>query len=274
MNTFSVCNQKGGVGKTTTSVNLAACLAEQGFRILLIDMDPQGNATSGLGIQKNSVTKSIYEFLILDASESDTIINDFDTKISIIPSNKELTGALVEIVGMEHREFLLQKKIQNLKNRFDFIIIDCPPSLGLLTLNALVASDSVLIPLQCEYYALEGLAELVNTCDLVKQRLNPSLDIGGVLMTMADFRTNLTQQVIDEVRTHFKDKVFNTVIARSVKVSEAPSFGKPIIHYEPESKGAHLYREFAKEFAARFKPARLIEPIVQQQVIETISKEL
>ena len=254
---FSLCNQKGGVGKTTTAVNVAACLAQQGNKILLVDIDPQGNATSGLGLDKNSLQKTSYDLLINSNSLSEIVLNTCVTDLNIIPTNAHLAGAEVEIIQSENREFLLRDALSQLKNSYDFILIDCPPSLGLLTLNALAASDRMLIPLQCEYYALEGLGQLLNTLQLVREKLNPALEIGGVILTMADFRTNLTQQVIEDVRAHFQDRVFQTVIPRSVKISEAPSFGKPITLYDPHSKGAKCYQEIAKEFLAKFSTQRL-----------------
>lgn len=250
---FSFCNQKGGVGKTTTAVNLASCLSDMGKKVLLIDLDPQGNATSGIGLDKKSAEKTIYNTLVNDMNIAEVVVVQQDTNVSVAPANKDLIGASVELVDVIGREFLLKKKIDAIKNEFDYILIDCPPSLGITTLNALVASDALIIPLQCEYYALEGLAELVETYQVVKERLNPNLEIGGVVMTMADFRTNLTQQVIEEVKNHFQNKIFETIIPRSVKISEAPSFGKPINHYDASSKGSQCYIALAKEFAQRYE---------------------
>ena len=249
---FTFCNQKGGVGKTTTAVNLGTCLAQLGKKVLLIDIDPQGNATSGLGLDKNSVQKTVYNLLLNEISTSEVILNSCVTNLNVIPSNPHLSGAEVELIHLESREFLLKRAIEPLKTDYDFILIDCPPSLGLLTLNSLVASDGMLIPLQCEYYALEGLGQLLSTYQLVREKLNPGLEVSGVILTMADFRTNLTQQVIEDVRSHFQDRVFQTVVPRSVKISEAPSFGKPIALYDPNSKGARCYEEIAKEFLVRF----------------------
>ena len=252
---FSFCNQKGGVGKTTTAVNLATSLAQLQKKILLIDIDPQGNATSGLGIEKSSVSRTVYNFMVDDKNHSEIITPTCVTNLNLIPSNPHLSGAEIELIGIERREFLLKNAVDQLKENYDFILIDCPPSLGLLTLNALVASGGMIIPLQCEYYALEGLGQLLDTYQLVREKLNPELEVGGVILTMADFRTNLTQQVIEDVRNHFQDRVFQTVVPRSVKISEAPSFGKPIALYDPHSKGAKCYEEIAKEFLRRFAKA-------------------
>ena len=249
---FSLCNQKGGVGKTTTAVNLATSLAQSGRKILLIDIDPQANATSGVGLDKGSVEKSSYELILGLNSASELVLDTCVTNLNIIPSSAHLSGAEIELTNFEEREFLIRKAIESIRNQYDFIFFDCPPSLGLLTLNSMAASDGILIPPQCEYYALEGLGQLLSTFQLVKEKLNPSLEIGGVILTMADFRTNLTQQVIEDVRNHFQERVFKTVIPRTVKISEAPSFGKPIALYDPNSKGAKCYEEVAKEFLEKF----------------------
>lgn len=244
----SIANQKGGVGKTTTAINLSACLSNFGKKTLLIDIDPQGNTTSGIGIDKNALNLSIYDLLINEREISDIILPSSYGSLYILPSNADLTGAEVELTPMMARDSRLKNRLGSIKNQFDFIIIDCPPSLGLLTINALTASDSVIIPLQCEYYALEGLSQLITTIDLVKKNLNPSLEIEGVLLTMCDYRTNLSQQVTDDVRNYFKEKSYNTVIPRSVRLSEAPGFGRPIIYYDDRSIGARSYIEFTKEF--------------------------
>ena len=243
----SVANQKGGVGKTTTSVNLSTILAKKGKKVLLIDADPQGNATSGLGIDKD-VNFSIYDVLVNDVEIENTLIQTKVKNLDICPSNINLAGAEVELVSMMSREHRLKEKVNSQKDNYDYIIIDCPPSLGLITLNAFTASDSVLIPVQCEYYALEGLGQLINTINLVKKHLNKDLSIEGALLTMFDIRTNLSNQVVKEVNKYFENKVYKTVIPRNVKLSEAPSYGMPISVYDPKSKGAKSYDKFVKEF--------------------------
>lgn len=245
--TIAICNQKGGVGKTTTAINLAVYLALAGKKILLIDIDPQGNTTSGLGLNKHDLKTSIYDLIIDEIDPRPVIIKTGIENLSIIPSTLSLTGAEVELVGIMGREYRLKKALAQLIPEYDFILIDCPPSLGLLTINAMVAADSVLIPIQCEYYALEGLSQLSHTIDLVKANINSSLTIEGVLLTMADFRTNLTNEVIDEARNFFKDKVYKTVIPRNIRLTEAPGFGKPIALYDKNSIGAQRYQEFANE---------------------------
>ena len=244
---IALCNQKGGVGKTTTAINLAASLAISGKKILLIDIDPQGNATSGLGIDKHSIQKSTYDVLIEDADPKTVLISTQVENLSLFPSNLSLTGAEVELVGVLGREHKLKKALAGIVNEFDFILIDCPPSLGLLTINALSAANSVIIPIQCEYYALEGLSQLVNTIDLVKENINPALAIEGVLLTMADYRTNLTNEVIKEVKKFFNTKVYDTVIPRNIRLAEAPGYGKPISMYDKNSIAAKKYEDFANE---------------------------
>jgi len=243
---ISVANQKGGVGKTTTAVNLSTILAKKGKKVLLIDTDPQGNATSGLGIDKN-VNFSVYDVIINDIEIENTLQKTIVKNLDVCPSNIDLAGAEVELVSMMSREHRLKEKIDNLKDNYDYIIIDCPPSLGLITLNAFTASDSVLIPVQCEYYALEGLGQLLNTIELVKKHLNKDLTIEGALLTMFDIRTNLSNQVVKEVNKYFENKVYKTVIPRNVRLSEAPSYGMPISVYDPRSKGAKAYDKFVKE---------------------------
>ena len=243
----SVANQKGGVGKTTTTVNLSTILAKKGRKVLMIDTDPQGNATSGLGIDKNAEL-SAYDLLISDIPAEDIIQDTAVKNLKICPSNINLAGAEVQLVSMMSREKRLKEKLDVIKDDFDYILIDCPPSLGLITLNAFTASDSVLIPVQCEYYALEGLGQLLNTVELVRKHLNNRLYIEGALLTMYDIRTNLSNQVVKEVKRYFENKVYKTVIPRNVKVSEAPSYGMPISIYDPHSKGAKSYEKFTKEF--------------------------
>jgi chromosome partitioning protein len=244
---LAICNQKGGVGKTTTAINLSVYLSLSDKHVLLIDIDPQGNATSGLGINKHNIKQSVYELLIDEIDPHPIIIKTGIENLSLIPSTISLTGAEVELVGIMGREYRLKKALSPISGEYDFIIIDCPPSLGLLTVNALAAAGSVLIPIQCEYYALEGLSQLVNTVNLVKENLNSSLDIEGVLLTMADFRTNLTNEVIKEVRNFFKGKVYDTVIPRNIRLTEAPGFGKPIALYDKNSIGAQKYHAFMDE---------------------------
>ncbi|MGB9812592.1 MAG: ParA family protein [Thermovenabulum sp.] len=244
---IAIANQKGGVGKTTTAVNLSSCIAYLGKKVLLIDIDPQGNSTSGLGIEKEKIKESVYNLLINDETIEKNVIETKYKNLYIVPSNIQLAGAEIELVMMENREYLLKKSLESVREKYNFIIIDCPPSLGLLTINALTAADSVLIPIQCEYYALEGLSQLMNTIKLVQRSLNKNLEIEGVLLTMFDARTNLSIQVVEEVKKYFKNKVYKTIIPRNVRLSEAPSHGKPIIAYDPKSKGSEVYMELAKE---------------------------
>lgn len=243
---IAVANQKGGVGKTTTSVSLSAALGEKNKSVLLIDCDPQGNATSGFGINKQELKHSIYDVIIGDWSLSDIIINT-EYKTDIAPSQIDLAGAEVELVDVPEREYRLRSAVEKIRDSYDYIIIDCPPSLSFLTLNSLVAADAVLIPLQCEFYALEGLTQLLHTVDMVKENLNTSLEIEGIVMTMFDSRTNLSEQVEAEVRNHIGDKVYKTTIPRNVRLSEAPSYGCPIFAYDPGSKGAVAYMNLAQE---------------------------
>lgn len=250
---IAVANQKGGVGKTTTAVNLAASLAAAEKRVLLVDMDPQGNATSGLGHPKQAVHKSVYDVLLGDALIGDVILKTELSFLHLLPANQNLSGAEIELVGVESREQRLRKPLRQLAANYDFILIDTPPSLGLLTLNALCAADAVIVPLQCEYYALEGLSDLKNTIDLVGRSMNPGLAIEGILLCMVDTRQNLTEQVTEEVKRHFGPVVYEASIPRNVRLSEAPSFGKPILLYDVASKGAKSYLQAAKEFLGRYE---------------------
>jgi chromosome partitioning protein len=244
---IAVANQKGGVGKTTTAVNLSACIANLGKKVLLIDIDPQGNTTSGIGINKADVRYCVYDIIINDVPVSDAILTTIVENLSVLPATIQLAGAEIELVPTISREVRLRRAVQPLRAQYDYIVIDCPPSLGLLTVNALTAADSVLIPIQCEYYALEGLSQLLNTIRLVQKHLNTSLEVEGVLLTMLDARTNLGLQVIEDVKKYFRDKVYQTVIPRNVRLSEAPSHGQPIIYYDAKSKGAETYMDLAKE---------------------------
>lgn len=244
---LAVANQKGGVGKTTTAVNLSACLALMGQRVLLVDIDPQGNATSGLGVEREGLEACIYGVLLggmgLEAVKVPTAVGGLD----LVPATSGLAGAEVELVGVEGRELLLRRALEPVRSNYDFVIVDCPPSLGLLTVNALAAADGVLIPVQCEYYALEGLGQLMRVVELVRRRLNASLRLEGVLLTMFDGRTNLAIQVVEEVKKHFRNKVYRVIIPRNVRLSEAPSHGKPVVLYDARCRGAEVYRELARE---------------------------
>jgi chromosome partitioning protein len=247
---IAVANQKGGVGKTTTAVNLSACLAHIGKRVLLVDIDPQGNATSGVGVEKGDVDECVYDILVEDVEAVDVIKSTSVERLDVLPSTIQLSGAEIELVPTISREVRLKRALSTVAENYDFIFIDCPPSLGLLTINALTASDSVLIPVQCEYYALEGLSQLLNTVRLVQKHLNTDLEIEGVLLTMLDARTNLGIQVIEEVKKYFREKVFDTIIPRNVRLGEAPSHGQPIITYDAKSRGAEVYVDLAKEVVA------------------------
>ena len=244
---IAVTNQKGGVGKTTTSINISAALAHIGYKVLLVDTDSQANASTGVGVYKGTVKQTIFDLLVDDLEAKDVILSTSENNLYLLPSSQELSGIDALIMSDKRREFKLKEVLTKVKDDYDFIIIDCPPSLGLLTINALTAADSALIPVQCEYYALEGLTQLLNTIRIVQKRLNPNLAIEGVLLTMLDTRTKLGKDVIDEVKLYFKEKVFNTVIPRLVRLSEAPSFGKSIIDYDLLSKGSKYYIDLAKE---------------------------
>ncbi|MBE6031087.1 MAG: ParA family protein [Firmicutes bacterium] len=245
---IAIFNQKGGVGKTTTNINLAACLALNGKKILIVDIDPQGNTTTGMGISKKNLEYTSYDLLVDDIKPELVIMPTSVEGLDIIPASVNLAGAEVEMVQIEGREKRLKKALDKVKKNYDYIFIDCPPSLGLLTINSLTAVDSVLIPIQCEFYALEGVSQLMSTIELVKKGFNPSLEIQGVILSMFDGRTNLSIQVVEEVKKYFKNKVYTTVIPRNVRLAEAPSYGMPITEYDPASKGAEAYREFAEEF--------------------------
>ena len=250
---IAVANQKGGVGKTTTSINLSACLAALGKKVLAIDMDPQGNMTSGLSVDKDEVEYTVYDILISEATFEQACCKNVFENLDVLPTNINLSGAEIELLDVENKEFILREVIHKEKENYDFVIIDCPPSLGIITLNCLIAADSVIIPIQCEYYALEGVAQLTNTIGLVKKSLNTALDIEGVVMTMFNGRTNLAIQVVEEIKKHFGKKVYRSLIPRNVRLSEAPGFGEPINVFDKSATGTVAYRELAKEFVERNK---------------------
>ncbi|WP_026658086.1 ParA family protein [Butyrivibrio sp. AC2005] len=248
---IAIANQKGGVGKTTTSINLSATLAEKGKRVLVIDTDPQGNTTSGFGLNKNQLENTIYELLIGECSVTDALYQNVVDGVDIIPSNVNLAAVEIELIDMEEKEFILKKSIDTIRDNYDFIIIDCPPSLSMLTINAMTTANTVLVPIQCEYYALEGLSQLVHTVNLVKERLNNSLEMEGVIFTMYDSRTNLSMQVVENVKDHISENVYKTIIPRNIRLAEAPSYGLPINLYDTRSAGAEAYRLLADEVIGR-----------------------
>lgn len=248
---IAIANQKGGVGKTTTAINLSASLGAKGKKVLVIDTDPQGNSTSGFGVEKNELDDTIYELILGNSTIQDCIIKDVVPNVSIIPSNVNLAAAEIELIGIERKEYILKNEVDYVKDDFDFIILDCPPSLNILTINAMTTADSVIVPIQCEYYALEGLSQLIHTVNLVKERLNPDLDMEGVVFTMYDSRTNLSMQVVENVKQNLKSHVYKTLIPRNIRLAEAPSYGIPINLYDAKSAGAEAYMSLAEEVIAQ-----------------------
>lgn len=249
--TIAIANQKGGVGKTTTAINLSASLAAKGKKVLVIDMDPQGNTTSGFGIDKNELENTVYEMILGECSIQECLMQEILENISIIPSNVNLAAAEIELIGVDKKEYILKNEVDWIKDQYDFVIIDCPPSLSMLTVNAMTTADTVLVPIQCEYYALEGLSQLIHTVNLVRERLNPTLDIEGILFTMYDSRTNLSTQVVENVKNHLNQKIYTTMIPRNIRLAEAPSYGMPINLYDPRSAGAESYMSLADEVIKR-----------------------
>lgn len=250
---IAIANQKGGVGKTTTTINLAACVAEKGKKVLVIDTDPQGNATTGFGIEKNELDNTVYELMLGECSVKECIIADVIENLSVIPSNVNLAAAEIELIDQDRKEYVLKNEIDWVKDQYDYIFIDCPPSLSMLTINAMTTADSVLVPIQCEYYAMEGLSQLIHTVNLIKKKINPSLTMEGVVFTMYDSRTNLSEEVVESVKEALEERIFNTLIPRNVRLAEAPSYGQPINIYDGKSAGAEAYRQLASELISETK---------------------
>ena len=249
--TIAVANQKGGVGKTTTTINLSAALGAKGKKVLVVDTDPQGNTTSGFGVDKNSLENTIYELMLEEISTDDCLLKNVSENVDIIPSNVNLAAVEVELMDKENKEYILKNEIDWVKDQYDYIMIDCPPSLSILTINSMVAADTVLVPIQCEFYALEGLSQLITTVNLVKERLNPNLDMEGIVFTMYDSRNNLSNQVVENVKSHVEEKIYDTLIPRNIRLAEAPSYGMPINIYDPKSAGAEAYMKLAEEVIER-----------------------
>jgi len=247
---IAIANQKGGVGKTTTTINLAACVAEKGKKVLVIDIDPQGNATTGFGIEKNELDNTVYELMLGECSVKECIIQDVNDNLSLIPSNVNLAAAEIELIDQDRKEFVLKNEIDWVKDQYDYIFIDCPPSLSMLTINAMTTADSVLVPIQCEYYAMEGLSQLIHTVNLIRKKINPNLNMEGVVFTMYDSRTNLSEEVVESVKEALEERIFKTMIPRNVRLAEAPSYGQPINIYDGKSAGAEAYRALADELVS------------------------